>query len=135
MNILETVIASPFHGFAFINLVDFDMKYGHRRDYKGYVKALEIFDLQLSKLIGLLNHDDLLILTADHGNDPTHTGSDHTREYVPVLFYSNSLKQMRELKLFDTFADIGATVADIFDVEKLLVGESILNKLLQLDFK
>ena len=130
MDILNTVIKMPFDGLAFINLVDFDMKYGHRRDYAGYVKALEVFDCQLDGLLRMLNRDDLLIITADHGNDPTHTGSDHTREYVPVLLYSRKLMDMRELEVFGTFADIGATIADNFDVEKPVIGESKLNELM-----
>jgi phosphopentomutase len=109
--------------------VDFDMKYGHRRDYKGYVKALETFDQQLKELLPLLKEEDLLILTADHGNDPTHTGSDHTREHVPVLVYSKNFSKMRELKPFDTFADIGATIADNFGLEKPIIGESKLQEL------
>ena len=107
MAILTDVAQKPFTGLAFLNLVDFDMKYGHRRDSIGYAQAIEAFDAQLQTLIDCLGKHDLLILTADHGNDPTHPGSDHTREYVPVLLFSKSLTGMRGLGLFDTFAVVG----------------------------
>jgi phosphopentomutase len=96
-----------FNGLAYINLVDFDALYGHRRDPLGYKQSLEEFDVQLGDLLKKLKEDDLLMITADHGNDPTAPGSDHTREYVPMLAYSKSLKGS-ELKIRDSFADIGA---------------------------
>ena len=130
IELLIRVIQSQFKGLAYLNLVDFDMKYGHRRDYMGYVEALEVFDNQLKALIQELNINDLLILTADHGNDPTHIGSDHTREHVPVLMYSKCLKEMKALDTFSTFANIGATIADNFNVEKLELGESVLDLLI-----
>ena len=105
-----------FHGLCFVNLVDFDALWGHRRDPKGYAREIEKFDKNLGVLLGLLKEDDLLILTADHGNDPTYTGTDHTREQVPFLAYSPSMKGRGELPGKDTFAVIGATVAENFGV-------------------
>ncbi len=119
-----------FHGLAYLNLVDFDAKYGHRRDPKGYKDALEAFDEQLSVLMGKLTEEDLLIVTADHGNDPTFKGTDHTREYVPLLVYSPSLRGVR-LPIRDTFADIGATLSDNFSVKKPPHGTSFLNDLVR----
>ena len=106
-----------FEGFCFVNLVDFDALWGHRRDVKGYAQELEKFDVKLGELLGELKEDDLLIITADHGNDPTHTGTDHTREKVPFLAYSPSMKEAGELEEADTFAIIGATIADNFGVK------------------
>jgi len=97
-------------GLIYVNLIDFDMLYGHRRDVKGFAHALEEFDLALKKIMDGMNQDDLLILTADHGNDPTYRGSDHTREYVPVLAYSPSLKSSVDLGIRKGFDDMGATV-------------------------
>ena len=118
-------------GFCFDNLVDFDALWGHRRDVKGYAQELEKFDVKLGELLGELKEDDLLIITADHGNDPTHTGTDHTREKVPFLAYSPSMKEAGELEEADTFAIIGATIADNFGVKmpEGTIGHSILDKL------
>ena len=120
-----------FEGFCFVNLVDFDALWGHRRDVKGYAQELEKFDVKLGELLGKLKEDDLLIITADHGNDPTHTGTDHTRERVPFLAYSPSMKEAGELEEADTFAIIGATIADNFGVKmpEGTIGHSILDKL------
>ena len=120
-----------FEGFCFVNLVDFDALWGHRRDVKGYAQELEKFDVKLGELLGKLKEDDLLIITADHGNDPTHTGTDHTREKVPFLAYSPSMKEAGELEEADTFAIIGATIADNFGVKmpEGTIGHSILDKL------
>lgn len=120
-----------FKGLCFVNLVDFDALWGHRRDVKGYAKELEKFDIKLGELLKLLKKDDLLIITADHGNDPTHTGTDHTREKVPFLAYSPSMKNPGRLKDYKTFAVIGATIADNFGVKmpEGTIGESILNSL------
>ena len=98
-----------FHGLCFVNLVDFDALYGHRRDAVGYATCLEEFDQQLDTLIHFINEDDLLIICADHGNDPLHTGTDHTREYVLLLAYSLNLKA-QDLGIRETFSDIGATI-------------------------
>lgn len=113
-----------FKGLCFLNLVDFDALYGHRRDPIGYGKAIEQFDVQLKDLVNDLNEDDLLILTADHGNDPTHHGTDHTREYVPLLVYSKSFSKTIQLPILKTFADLGATINDIFQTEMPKHGTS-----------
>ena len=119
-------------GLCFVNLVDFDALWGHRRNPKGYAEELEKFDLNLGVLLGKLREDDLLIITADHGNDPTYTGTDHTRERVPFLAYSPSMKESGKLETADTFAVIGATIADNFEVEmpENTIGTSILEKLI-----
>ncbi len=107
-----------FTGLCYVNLVEFDSEYGHRRNPLGYGKALEEFDVRLGELIKVLNDDDLLMVTADHGNDPTHTGTDHTREKVPLLCYSKSFTHGRYLDERDSFADIGATILKNFSLEK-----------------
>ena len=121
-----------FKGLCFVNLVDFDALWGHRRNPKGYAEELEKFDLNLGVLLGKLREDDLLIITADHGNDPTYTGTDHTRERVPFLAYSPSMKESGNLETANTFAVIGATIADNFEVEmpENTIGISILEKLI-----
>lgn len=106
-----------YKGLVFLNLVDFDALYGHRRDAEGYKGALEEFDYQLGNLIKELKEDDLLIITADHGNDPTFKGTDHTREYVPVIVYSKSLEEPKEIPKLKTMADIGVTILDNFSKE------------------
>lgn len=120
-----------FHGLCFVNLVDFDALWGHRRNPRGYAEEIERFDVNLGKLLPLLQDDDLLIITADHGNDPTYTGTDHTREKVPFLAYSPSMTGDGELPETDTFAVIGATVADNFGVKmpEGTIGESLMEKL------
>lgn len=120
-----------FTGLCFVNLVDFDALWGHRRDPEGYAQELENFDVNLGKLLALLKQDDLLIITADHGNDPTYTGTDHTREKVPFLVYSPSMQGNGELHEADTFAVIGATAAENFGVEmpEGTIGESVLGSL------
>ena len=121
-----------FKGLCFVNLVDFDALWGHRRNPKGYAEELEKFDLNLGVLLGKLREDDLLIITADHGNDPTYIGTDHTRERVPFLAYSPSMKEFGKLETANTFAVIGATIADNFEVEmpENTIGTSILEKLI-----
>ena len=121
-----------FKGLCFVNLVDFDALWEHRRNPKGYAEELEKFDLNLGVLLGKLREDDLLIITADHGNDPTYTGTDHTRERVPFLAYSPSMKESGKLETANTFAVIGATIADNFEVEmpENTIGTSILEKLI-----
>lgn len=123
--LLETMDKN-FNGLAFLNLVDFDSKYGHRRDPKGYGDALEAYDLRLTEILEKLRDDDLLIITADHGNDPTYPGTDHTRELVPLLVYHKGIEQARNLGVRDTFSDLGATVADNFGVNTPKHGESFL---------
>lgn len=121
-----------FEGLCFVNLVDFDALWGHRRDVQGYAKELEKFDEKLGELLLMLKEDDLLILTADHGNDPTHTGTDHTREKVPFLAYSPSMEGCGKLENAQTFAVIGATIAENFEVPmpEGTIGNSILGKLI-----
>ena len=120
-----------FHGMSFINLVDFDALYGHRRDPIGYGDALEAFDARLPEVFEKMNKDDLLIITADHGNDPTYKGTDHTREYVPLLVYSKRLEGGKDLGVLQTFADLGATVADNFKVKMPQYGTSFLSQLFE----
>lgn len=125
------ILNQPFHGLAFVNLVDFDAKYGHRRDPVGYAKALEEFDIRIPEILAALQKDDLLIITADHGNDPTHHGTDHTREYTPLLVYEQkSLGERKSLGIRTTFADIGATIADNFKLQPPQIGQSFLNELI-----
>ena len=114
-----------FIGLCFVNLVDFDALYGHRRDPIGYANCVEEFDRQLGELLQFLKEDDLLISCADHGNDPTHTGTDHTREYIPVLLYNKNLKA-KDLGVRKTFADIGATVANNFNLKGTGLGKSLI---------
>lgn len=119
-----------FSGFLFANLNDFDSLYGHRRDREGYLKALEEFNYYLPIFLKNLKKDDLLIITADHGNDPTYKGTDHTREYIPILLYSPVIKGSKRLEDRETFADIGATILDNFGIKNELgLGKSIFDDL------
>lgn len=120
-----------FHGLCFTNLVDFDALWGHRRNVEGYGREIEKFDRNLGVLLERLREDDLLILTADHGNDPTYTGTDHTREYVPFLTWSKRMAEGGPLPEADSFADIGATIADNFGVSmpEGTIGHSLLKEL------
>lgn len=125
------IAQKDFTGLCFVNLVDFDALWGHRRNPEGYAQELEKFDVKLGELLPLMREDDLLIITADHGNDPTHTGTDHTREKVPFIAYSPSMKENGQLPESDTFAIIGATIADNFgvDMPEGTIGYSVLDKL------
>lgn len=125
------IAKKDFTGLCFVNLVDFDALWGHRRNPEGYAQELEKFDVKLGELLPLLREDDLLIITADHGNDPTHTGTDHTREKVPFIAYSPSMKENGQLPESDTFAIIGASIADNFGVDMPdgTIGYSVLDKL------
>ena len=116
-------------GLIFSNLVDFDMLYGHRRDVEGYAKALEYFDERLPEILDALRPDDLLIITADHGNDPGFRGSDHTREYTPLLVYGKSAKQNINLGTRGSLADIGQTIAENFGL-RLKDGASFLSDII-----
>ncbi|MGI6359895.1 MAG: phosphopentomutase [Acholeplasmatales bacterium] len=118
-----------FTGICFVNLVDFDALYGHRRDPIGYGKALDRFDIQLGTLLPLIKEDDLLVLTADHGNDPTFKGTDHTREIVPLLMYNPKMKNLKIIERRRTFADIAATITENFKIKKTPYGTSFLKKL------
>lgn len=128
---LLNVMKQPFTGLSFTNLVDFDAKYGHRRDPKGYAEALKAFDDRLPELMNHLEQDDLLIITADHGNDPTAPGTDHTREYVPLLIHSPSIEstQYGQIRQSKTFSDIAMTIADNFGVKQPSYGESFMTEL------
>lgn len=118
-----------FNGLCFVNLVDFDALWGHRRNSEGYAKELEKFDEKLGELFTKLKEDDLLLITADHGTDPTYSGTDHTREMVPLLCYAASMEQTKQLEEQETFSVIGATIADNFEVTLLLhmIGNSLLD--------
>ncbi|MBU8770570.1 phosphopentomutase [Cytobacillus oceanisediminis] len=129
MDKLIETFEKEFTGLSFLNLVDFDALFGHRRDPEGYGKALEEFDERLPEVFEKMQDGDLLMITADHGNDPVHHGTDHTREYVPLLVYSKDMGEGQELPISETFADIGATIADNFNVKMPAFGKSFLNQL------
>lgn len=120
---IET-LDEDFEGLCFVNLVDFDMTYGHRRDIDGYANAATVFDKQLSTFIEKMSDEDILMITADHGCDPGFTGTDHTREYIPLLVYGKNIKEGVNLGTRSTFADIAATVLDVFGVENNTDGTS-----------
>lgn len=128
MDKLVQTLDMDFTGLSFLNLVDFDALFGHRRDPEGYGKALEEYDARLPEVLAKLQEDDLLIITADHGNDPVHHGTDHTREYVPLLVYAKNIEG-KSLPIRETFADIGATVAENFKVKLPNYGQSFLGDL------
>ena len=128
--LIKTMGLSAFtKGFSFTNLVDFDALYGHRRNAHGYRDCLHEFDERLPEIIAAMKVDDLLLITADHGNDPTYAGTDHTREYVPLLAYSPSFTGNGVLPV-GHYADISATIADNFGVDTAMIGESFLDKLI-----
>ncbi len=115
---IEEAKTKDYSGLCFVNLVEFDSEYGHRRNPIGYGECIERFDKRVEQLLNYLNDDDLLIITADHGNDPTWTGTDHTREKIPLIMYSKSIKNGQYLDERDSFGDIGATILDNFGLEK-----------------
>jgi len=129
VNQLLGTMQEPFTGLSFVNLVDFDAKYGHRRDPQGYGEALMAFDASIPELLLALGGNDLLVITADHGNDPVHHGTDHTREYVPLLAYHKGIAVGTDLGIRETFADLGATIADNFGVKAPTIGKSFLSHL------
>lgn len=129
INKLTNIMDKNFTGLCMVNLCDFDSLYGHTRDIEGYAKAIEELDVEMPLILNKLNVDDLFIITADHGNDPTFRGNDHTRENVPLIFYSRSFKTPKRLEIQDTLAVIGATIADNFDIEMPEIGTSILEEL------
>ena len=118
----------PFSGLLFVNLVDYDMLYGHRNDVQGYSDALEAFDRVLPDVYDRMGPDDMLIITADHGCDPTHPGTDHTREHTPMLCYQKCAARGVDLGTRETFADISATILDFFGLSNPFTGESFLNQ-------
>lgn len=125
---LINVMDKKFKGLSFTNLVDFDAKFGHRRNTQGYADALEEFDARIPEIIEHMADNDLLIITADHGNDPTFAGTDHTREYVPILVYSKAINEPKELDA-TYFSDIAATISDNFSVKQTEEGKSFLSQL------
>lgn len=129
LNKLTDIMDKNFTGLCMINLSDFDSLYGHSRDIDGYAKAIEELDVEIPMILNKLETDDLLIITADHGNDPSFSGNDHTRENVPVILYSRCFLEPKRLQAFNTFANIGATIADNFDVSLPEIGISILEEL------
>ena len=126
---LTDIMSKNFTGLCFTNLNDFDALYGHNRDLEGYAKAIEELDVEIPMILNKLENDDLLIITADHGNDPTFPGNSHTRENVPVIIFGRKFKEPKKLEILNTMADIGATIADNFGVEKPEIGTSFLDKL------
>ncbi len=129
MEATYAAMREEFDGLLFVNLVDFDMTYGHRRDVSGYAAALEEFDAQIPAIKALMGEEDMLILTADHGCDPCHTGTDHTREHVPLLIWGKRLRANVNLGTRETYADVSATVLDFFGIENTLKGSSMLAEL------
>lgn len=129
MEITTEIAKRDFNGLCFVNLVDFDALYGHRRNPVGYGESLMEFDRDLGTLLPLLKEDDLLIITADHGNDPIHHGTDHTREYVPLVVYNKNFKEQKHLGILKSFASLGATIADNFNVKLPSIGASFLKQL------
>lgn len=124
VNKLLKTMDKNFNGLAFVNLVDFDSKYGHRRNPDGYGEALEYFDSRLPEILEKVSEDDLLLITADHGNDPTFTGTDHTRELVPLFAYHSNIQTGRDLGTRETFSDIAATISKNFNVKAPAHGTS-----------
>ncbi|MBQ8472104.1 MAG: phosphopentomutase [Bacilli bacterium] len=129
LNKLTDIMDKNFEGLCYLNLSDFDTLYGHNRDTKGYAKEIENFDVEIPIILNKLNLDDLLIITADHGCDPTMPGCNHTRENVPVIIYSRLFKDPGQLEVLESLSDIGATIVDNFSLEKPWMGTSFLNKL------
>ena len=122
-DVLEEIMDTDFNGLCFVNLVDFDMVYGHRNDIDGYANALSQFDIRLEKIISKLRDDDVLVLTSDHGCDPGFKGTDHTREYIPLLVYGKKIKSA-SLGTRKTYADIGKTICEWLSVPMVKYGES-----------
>ncbi|MGB4373692.1 MAG: phosphopentomutase, partial [Halanaerobiales bacterium] len=118
-------------GLLFVNLVEFDMVHGHRRNVEGYTRALEDFDERIPEILASLGRDDLLVITADHGCDPTYKGTDHTREYVPLLIYGDRVKEDHNLGIRETFADLAATITELLEVEPVLFGQSFAGEILK----
>jgi phosphopentomutase len=131
MDVLEGAMAEEPAGLIFVNLVDFDTMYGHRNDVAGYAANLERFDRRLAAIVDLLTPDDLLVVTADHGNDPTTPSTDHSREHVPVLVMGDAVRSGVDLGTRPTFADLGQTLADLFGVGPLAHGTSFLGDILR----
>jgi len=129
MDHLERQMEQVDRGFIFTNLVDFDTQYGHRNDVEGYARNLERFDARLSRVLPRMRDDDLLVVTADHGNDPTTASTDHSREYVPLLVTGRRVRVGADLGTRSTFADVGQTLAEVFGVGRLAHGTSFLHQI------
>jgi len=125
------IMRDDFSGLLFTNLVDFDSKYGHRRNALGYGECIEAFDTRLPELLKAMKQEDVLMLCADHGNDPAHSGWDHTREYVPVVIYGNEIQAGVNLGTRESFADIGATIAEMLEVETTEIGVSFMREIVK----
>ena len=124
MNVLLECLDKDFEGLCFLNLVDFDMLYGHRNDAKGYALALNFFDQKLGEVLKKLKNEDILIITADHGCDPGDISTDHTREYVPMIFFGNKIKRGVNLGTLKTFSDVSATILEYLNINNSLYGTS-----------
>ena len=131
MDEIEAAMASTDRGLIFANLVDFDTVYGHRNEVAGYAANLERFDARLARLLPMLQPDDLLVVTADHGNDPTTPSTDHSREHVPVLIHGRTVRPGTDIGVRSTFADLGQTLAELFGVGPLDHGTSFLTDILR----
>lgn len=131
MNKTLQLMDKEFTGLCFVNLVDFDMIYGHRNDVDGYANSMTEFDEQLGQMMEKLNDDDCVIITADHGCDPSTPSTDHSREYVPMLIFGKNIKEGVDLKTRDTFADIGKTIGDIFGIQTNISGKSFYDKVIK----
>lgn len=129
LNKLSDIMTKNFTGLCAINLNDFDSEYGHKRDLEGYAKAIEELDVEMPMILNKLETDDLLIMTADHGCDPSFKGSEHTRENVPVIIYGRNLRNPKKMEILNSMADVGATIAENFKVNKPFIGTSFLDKL------
>lgn len=129
INKLTDIMSKKFTGLCIANLSDFDTLYGHKNDTEGYARGIEEFDVEIPMILNKLENDDLLIITADHGNDPTMPGNEHTRENVPVILFSRLFKNQGKMEPLNSFADIAATIADNFDTEMPSIGTSFLDKL------
>jgi len=114
------------NSIIFTNFVDFDSEYGHRRDAKGYKEALEYFDENLPKILNKLQKNDLLVITADHGCDPTYKGTNHTREHIPIIFYGETITP-KEIRMCESFSDVGQSIASFLKLPPLLYGKSFIN--------
>jgi len=128
------LIKEDFSGLIMTNLVDFDTMFGHRRDVEGYAEALRYFDKRLPEIISVLDDDDVLIITADHGNDPTFKGTDHTREMIPILIYGNKIKKGADIGVRNTFADIGSSICSLLDLSPTQYGNSFSSEILNMAY-
>jgi phosphopentomutase len=126
---IEKFLPTPFVGLLFVNLVEFDMIYGHRNDAVGYAGALQAFDQRLPEIQALMGDDDIALIVADHGVDPTTPSTDHSREYIPLLVFGKPVRENVNLGTRKTFSDVGATIAEIFSLEKPEFGESFLHEI------